>query len=441
MPATCRQLRTTQAIYRPSLKRRNTLSEGRLALVSSDRVEDITRSMRRGIALKSTLRNLEKSAALALTVVMLSACGGASESDDLTAATLDETGSRKRNKATLSQGITPAAAVTGTTSTSGKASSSTSTASTTSTATTSPVAPSPAPAPVTVSPAPASVSQTTAPAPAPVPVPAAPGSWVQCAVENSTCSFSGTREVRYGTATQSVSKVVTGSVPCDNTTFGDPVVGTLKTCWYSSTTTAASPAPAPTPAPAAAPAPVAAAPTPAPAPAPAATGGAGPRVSSFTNSGPITAHAGQVISGVRIQNPGGPCITIPSGATNVVVRDSDIGPCGGNANIFIEGANATVEYSYIHNGNRGVMAHRTSNVNTLKNKFDTFYGPKFNGTAIEYDYMNGGAIDGNVVTAATTRATPCRCRVVEYATGQQHDQRRHRRAERRRLHDGRRHRR
>ncbi len=134
-----------------------------------------------------------------------------------------------------------------------------------------------------------------------------------------------------------------------------------------------------------------------PAPA-AASGGAGPRVSSFANSGPITASSGQVIAGVRIQNPNGPCITIPAGATNVVVRDSDIGPCGGSANILIEGANATVEYSYVHNGNRGVMAHRTSNVNTLKNKFDTFYGPKFNGTAIEYDYMNGGAIDGNVVT-------------------------------------------
>jgi hypothetical protein len=120
-------------------------------------------------------------------------------------------------------------------------------------------------------------------------------------------------------------------------------------------------------------------------------------VATFTASGPITASAGQVISGVRIQNPNGPCITVPAGATGVVIRDSDIGPCGGNANIFIEGANATVEYSYVHHGNRGVMAHRTSGTVTRFSRFDTFYGPKFNGTAIEYDYMASGTIEGNVV--------------------------------------------
>ncbi|MFO1268704.1 MAG: right-handed parallel beta-helix repeat-containing protein [Rubrivivax sp.] len=120
-------------------------------------------------------------------------------------------------------------------------------------------------------------------------------------------------------------------------------------------------------------------------------------MTSFTASAPITASAGQVISGVRIQNPSGPCITVPAGATNVVIRDSDIGPCGGNANIFIEGADATVEYTYVHNGNRGVMAHRTSGTTTRFSRFDTFYGPKFNGTAIEYDYMSSGRIEGNAV--------------------------------------------
>jgi hypothetical protein len=51
----------------------------------------------------------------------------------------------------------------------------------------------------------------------------------------------------------------------------------------------------------------------------------------------------------------------------------------------------------VHNGNRGVMAHRTSNTITRFSKFDTFYGPKFNGTAIEYDYMASGRIEGNQV--------------------------------------------
>ncbi len=208
--------------------------------------------------------------------------------------------------------------------------------------------------------------------------------WIECATEGGTCSFSGSRAVRYGTSTRFNVVTGTNSVACSNTVFGDPAVGELKTCWYAGEGTSAAPTP-PT--------------APTPSSSPIGSGGpAGPRVTSFTASGPIVASAGQVISGVRIQNPGGACITIPANATGVVVRDSDIGPCGGSGNIVIEGANATVEFSFVHNGNRGVIATRTSGTVTRQNKFDTFYGPKFNGTAIEYDFMSSGEIDGNVVT-------------------------------------------
>ncbi|MCW5635512.1 MAG: right-handed parallel beta-helix repeat-containing protein [Rubrivivax sp.] len=250
----------------------------------------------------------------------------------------------------------------------------------------SPAAGSPVPSP----------APTPTPSPAPAPAPQ-PASWVECAKEHQTCSFDGLRKVRYGTEASNVTQTRTSGLLCNNNTFGsDPAVGVLKTCWVetvASSTPSPAPAPAPTPAPAPAPAPT---PTPAPSPAPA-PGQVGPRVSTFTASGPITASMGQLISGVRITNPNGPCITIPAGATGVVVRDSDIGPCGGNANIFIEGANATVEYTFVHHGNRGVMAHRTSGTTTRFSRFDTFYGPKFNGTAIEYDYMASGRIEGNVV--------------------------------------------
>jgi spore coat protein U-like protein len=57
-----------------------------------------------------------------------------------------------------------------------------------------------------------------------------------CAKEGGTCSFSGTREVRYGTSTIYTSKVVTGPVACTNAVFGDPVVGQVKSCSYSSVT-------------------------------------------------------------------------------------------------------------------------------------------------------------------------------------------------------------
>ena len=87
----------------------------------------------------------------------------------------------------------------------------------------------------------ATTSPTPAPAPAPSPSPSptpttSTVTWTKCASEGYTCSFTGKREVRYGTATLYTSKVVTGPVACNNTTFGDPARGYVKTCRYSSVT-------------------------------------------------------------------------------------------------------------------------------------------------------------------------------------------------------------
>ncbi|WP_212760946.1 hypothetical protein [Telluria aromaticivorans] len=113
--------------------------------------------------------------------------------------------------------------------------------------------PTPTPAP-TPSPAPA---PTPAPAPAPAPAPT-PTGWTTCAAEWSTCSFTGTRQVRYGTATKYVTKTLTGPTICTNTVFGDPAPGSVKSCSYGNTTvtpTTTTPAPAPAPAPAPVPSP------------------------------------------------------------------------------------------------------------------------------------------------------------------------------------------
>jgi serine protease len=90
-----------------------------------------------------------------------------------------------------------------------------------------------------------SSGSTPAPAPAPTPTPTA---WTFCANEDGTCSFSGTREVRYGTSTKYVSKVLTGPVACSNGVFGDPAPGYGKTCSYAASTNS-TPTPAPTPTP------------------------------------------------------------------------------------------------------------------------------------------------------------------------------------------------
>lgn len=73
---------------------------------------------------------------------------------------------------------------------------------------------------------------TTTPTPTPAPV----ATWTVCAAENGTCTFSGTRSVRYGAANVYVTKVIAGTTPCTNTVFGDPTPGTAKTCYYSSIT-------------------------------------------------------------------------------------------------------------------------------------------------------------------------------------------------------------
>ena len=67
------------------------------------------------------------------------------------------------------------------------------------------------------------------------PVTATP-TFTACATENGTCSFTGKREVRYGTSMIYTSKVVTGPVKCTNAVFGDPARGQVKSCSYSSVT-------------------------------------------------------------------------------------------------------------------------------------------------------------------------------------------------------------
>jgi hypothetical protein len=72
------------------------------------------------------------------------------------------------------------------------------------------------------------------PTPTPAPATNTPtGAWTFCANENGICTFPGTMYVRYGAGTAWYYQVATGSIPCDNATFGDPLYGTVKACYYS----------------------------------------------------------------------------------------------------------------------------------------------------------------------------------------------------------------
>lgn len=63
-------------------------------------------------------------------------------------------------------------------------------------------------------------------------------SWTFCADENSRCSFTGTRRVRYGVNSSWVTRDVTasnGGVSCSNKVFGDPAHGIRKRCELAAT--------------------------------------------------------------------------------------------------------------------------------------------------------------------------------------------------------------
>lgn len=73
--------------------------------------------------------------------------------------------------------------------------------------------------------------------------PPQPSEWTFCANENEFCSFSDTREVRYGANDVFVSKVFTGGIQCSNAVFGDPIPGVFKRCDTRPTTAPPLPAP------------------------------------------------------------------------------------------------------------------------------------------------------------------------------------------------------
>lgn len=176
----------------------------------------------------------------------------------------------------------------------------------------------------------------------------APVSWVKCASEYASCSFSGVRNVRYGANGKYVTKnAVSGPVPCTNAYFGsDPAYGVTKACEYSSTvvptpTPTPTPQPAPTPTPAPTPAPT---PTPTPTPAPVDVGSSivPPALtpipgsvlampSNIANGATVSLQCGQVYRGtldvssksditINVSGTCGKPTLIPSAASQDVIR-------------------------------------------------------------------------------------------------------------------------
>jgi hypothetical protein len=59
-----------------------------------------------------------------------------------------------------------------------------------------------------------------------------PVGYILCAAENGTCAFSGTANVAYGANNAFKYATATNSIACNNATFGDPLSGVAKACYY-----------------------------------------------------------------------------------------------------------------------------------------------------------------------------------------------------------------
>ncbi len=150
-------------------------------------------------------------------------------------------------------------------------------------------------------------------------------------------------------------------------------------------------------------------------------------ISAFSNnltaSGPIVINGENnvVISGLQISNPSGPCVTIASGSSNIIIKNNKIGPCEENAIDIRSSNNITVQNNHIHDAvgegvylfsaelveiknnkfedvRTGVYASIASKIKVSHNEFRNMQGPFPRGQMVQLAFTNGGGsyISNNV---------------------------------------------
>jgi nitrous oxidase accessory protein NosD len=126
----------------------------------------------------------------------------------------------------------------------------------------------------------------------------------------------------------------------------------------------------------------------------------------------INGQSNVTISGVRISNPNGHCITIQGGSQNITIQNSELGPCKGAGVSVSAATDVTIANTYIHdttdngvtvyNVNRititdnrverimsGVYALQSNGVNIQFNNFLNVKGPFPRGQFVQFDKVSG----------------------------------------------------
>ncbi len=117
--------------------------------------------------------------------------------------------------------------------------------------------------------------------------------------------------------------------------------------------------------------------------------------STLVDSPPIVidGRSGVTIRGVRIQNPSGRCVQIRN-ASNIVVEDSEIGPCAGNGVEITNSHNVTVRDNYVHTERSGSSKMNTGlGVHIITSSQILVQGNRFeNNETSVYGYTPGHSI-------------------------------------------------
>lgn len=82
----------------------------------------------------------------------------------------------------------------------------------------------------------------------------------------------------------------------------------------------------------------------------------------------LTGEDGRVIEGVTIANPEGNCVEITH-SSDIVVRNSEIGPCGGHAVVIDDSTSVHLEGLTISESGSGVYAHASESISVVANTF------------------------------------------------------------------------
>ncbi len=96
-------------------------------------------------------------------------------------------------------------------------------------------------------------------------------------------------------------------------------------------------------------------------------------LSSLIPSGPIVISGEHdvVISGLHITNPNGSCIEVRNGATNIVIQNSEIGPCNGKGIDIVDSRGISIRNNYIHDTiDEGVMSNKSNSITVDSNRFE-----------------------------------------------------------------------